>query len=209
MRRPPITHLVTAVLALSVVAAACSGSSDDDVQVSKGDGTSPTQSSQDAGTGGSSTAPSTTRPPTGSGKPVTLAFAGDVNFQNQVAAVVASPATVLSAIAPALSSADVTMVNLEAALGTGGTPQGKSFTFQVPEQALTALQSAGVDVVTMANNHGMDYGMAGFQDSLRIKGSSGIPDPGHRGRRDPGLHTVDHRGERPTDRVHRGQRRVR
>ncbi len=175
MPTPRITHLVTAVLVLSVAAAACSGTSGDDVQVSKGDGTSPTVSAEGAGGDTPSTAPSTTRPPTGSGEPVTLAFAGDVNFQNQESAVVSSPDSVLAAIAPDLGGADLTMVNLEAALGAAGSPQPKSFTFQLPEQALQALGAAGVDVVTMANNHGMDYGSAGLQDSLRIKATSGFP----------------------------------
>lgn len=117
----------------------------------------------------------TSRPATGSGRPVTLAFAGDVNFQNRITEVRSSPSTVLAAIAPVLSAADVTMVNLEAALGSGGTPQPKKFTFQVPDQAIDALQAAGVDVVTAANNHGMDFGPAGFRDSLRIKHDRGFP----------------------------------
>lgn len=121
-------------------------------------------------------APTTSaRPATGSGRAVTIAFGGDVNFQNQIDAVRSSPSTVLSAIAPTLSAADLTMVNLEAALGSGGSPQPKEFTFQVPEQAVDALKAAGIDVVTMANNHGMDFGPGGFQDSLRIRKSSGFP----------------------------------
>jgi poly-gamma-glutamate synthesis protein (capsule biosynthesis protein) len=106
---------------------------------------------------------------------VTLAFAGDTNFQNQLGAVRSSPGSVLSPIAPVLSAADVAMLNLEAALGSGGTPAGKQFTFQVPEQAIDAVAAAGVDVVTMANNHGMDYGPGGLQDSLRIKRERGFP----------------------------------
>ena len=121
------------------------------------------------------TTTTTTRPPTGSGQAVTLAFAGDTNFNNQLGALRSSPGTVLSAIAPTLSAADVTMLNLEAALGTGGSPQPKKFTFQVPAQAIDAVKAAGVDVVTMANNHGMDFGPVGFADSLRIERESGFP----------------------------------
>ena len=117
----------------------------------------------------------TTRGPTGSGQAVTLAFAGDTNFQNQLGAVRSAPATVLAAIAPTLSAADVAMLNLEAALGSGGTPAAKQFTFQVPEQAIDAVQAAGVDVVTVANNHGMDHGPVGLQDTLRIKHGRDFP----------------------------------
>ncbi len=121
------------------------------------------------------TTTTTTRPPTGSGQAVTVVFAGDTNFNNQLGALRSSPGTVLSAIAPTLSAADVTMLNLEAALGTGGSPQPKKFTFQVPAQAIDAVKAAGVDVVTMANNHGMDFGPVGFADSLRIERESGFP----------------------------------
>jgi poly-gamma-glutamate capsule biosynthesis protein CapA/YwtB (metallophosphatase superfamily) len=104
-----------------------------------------------------------------SAAPVTLAFAGDVSFEGLGDALRSGGAGLLSAIAPVLADADVTVVNLEAALGTGGTPEAKSFTFQVPPAALDVLGAAGVDVVTMANNHGMDYGVDGLEESLRIR----------------------------------------
>jgi poly-gamma-glutamate synthesis protein (capsule biosynthesis protein) len=59
------------------------------------------------------------------------------------------------------------MVNLETAITTGGTQQDKEFTFSAPPRALTALRDAGVDVATMANNHGADYGAAGLRDTFR------------------------------------------
>jgi poly-gamma-glutamate synthesis protein (capsule biosynthesis protein) len=66
-----------------------------------------------------------------------------------------------------LRKADLAMVNLETAITTGGTPApGKQFTFRAPPTALTALKAAGVDVVSMANNHGMDYMQTGLADSL-------------------------------------------
>lgn len=178
-RRRPLL-LLGLVLALVAVLAACSSDDSASSDGASKDGGSGDSGSQDSGTGGGSgdgadATTTTSRPPTGSGEPVTLAFAGDTNFQNQLGAVRSSPDTVLSAIAPTLSAADLTMVNLEAALGSGGSPVAKDFTFQVPEQALTALRAAGVDVVTVANNHGMDYGEAGLADSLRIKRDGGFP----------------------------------
>ncbi len=58
------------------------------------------------------------------------------------------------------------MVNLETAVTTGGTKQAKEFTFRAPPKALGALRDAGIDVATMANNHGADYGTSGLRDSL-------------------------------------------
>ena len=177
MHRPALPVALGLVLIAALVAS-CSGSSADDVAGS-GDGRSgSTTADPGSTTTGGKPATATTgtdRPATGSGQAVTLAFAGDSSFQNQTAAVVSSPSTVLSAIAPVLSGADLAMVNLETALGSGGTPQPKKFTFQVPAQAVDALKAAGVDAVTMANNHGMDHGPAGLQDTLRIKQSTGFP----------------------------------
>jgi len=85
------------------------------------------------------------------------------------------PQSLLSAIAPVLSAADVSLVNFEAALGTKGSPQPKTYNFRVPESALDALSAAGVDAVSMANNHGMDFGLVGLADSLTIKSRRGFP----------------------------------
>jgi poly-gamma-glutamate synthesis protein (capsule biosynthesis protein) len=67
------------------------------------------------------------------------------------------------------------MVNLETAITTGGDQQNKEFTFRAPPVAFTALRDAGIDVATMANNHGADYGASGLQDSLAAIKSSGFP----------------------------------
>ncbi|GAB3427654.1 CapA family protein [Flindersiella endophytica] len=103
------------------------------------------------------------------GKPVTLAFAGDIHFWDQLRSRLDDPDTALEPIAPALTDADLTVVNLETAIATGGTPEDKNYTFRTPPSALDALQAAGVDVVTMANNHGVDYGKGGLEETLRAK----------------------------------------
>ncbi len=106
---------------------------------------------------------------------MTIAFAGDASFEGVTASLMADPEGLLSTVAPLLGAADITMVNLEAALGIAGSPEPKAFNFRVPAEALVALHSAGVDVVTMANNHGMDYGPDGLQESLRIRADTGFP----------------------------------
>src|SRR4029453_1863343 len=96
-----------------------------------------------------------TREPTG--QPVTLAFGGDVHFEGAIAArLAANPATTFGPIAGVLPRADLAVVNLETAITQRGTPAPKDFTFRAPPPALTALKEAGVDVATMANNHGLD-----------------------------------------------------
>jgi poly-gamma-glutamate synthesis protein (capsule biosynthesis protein) len=106
----------------------------------------------------------------------TIGFAGDVHFAGRVAARLArDPATVFAQAAPVLRSPDLTMVNLETAITTGGVQQDKEFTFRAPPSAFTALRDAGIDVATMANNHGADYGLPGLHDTLAAIRTSRFP----------------------------------
>ncbi|GGK80009.1 capsular polysaccharide biosynthesis protein [Planomonospora parontospora subsp. parontospora] len=106
--------------------------------------------------------------PTPERRPYTISFGGDVHFEGVLRTRLnANPRTALGPIAKVLRKADLAMVNLETAITTGGTPApGKQYTFRAPASALTALKAAGVDVASMANNHGMDYMESGLADSL-------------------------------------------
>jgi poly-gamma-glutamate capsule biosynthesis protein CapA/YwtB (metallophosphatase superfamily) len=108
-------------------------------------------------------------------EPITIAFAGDTHFYAQLGARLASPRTALGPTIPALKSADFTMVNLETAITTRGTKAPKEFNFRAPASAFTALKAAGVDVVSMANNHGVDFGRVGLADSLAAIKRTGYP----------------------------------
>jgi poly-gamma-glutamate synthesis protein (capsule biosynthesis protein) len=115
-------------------------------------------------------------PRRGNGQPVTFAFGGDVHFEGALRSkLAADPATVLAPIAPVLSSADLAMVNLESAITEGGTAAVKEWTFRTPANALDALRAAGVDVVTEANNHGLDFGAQGLVDSLAARVAKQFP----------------------------------
>lgn len=115
-------------------------------------------------------------------EPVTLAFVGDIHFEGHLRKNLAQPARVFGPIAQAMGEADFTMGNLEAALTAGGRPDPKAledparrFHFRTDFRALTALEAAGVDGITVANNHGVDFGPAGLRDTLRMKRNSPIP----------------------------------
>lgn len=107
---------------------------------------------------------------------LTLSFAGDLNFDQQLAALLDDPrhrlATVLRQV---LANADLSMLNLETAITTRGSPEPKTYHFRAPASALAAVASTGVDVVTMANNHAVDYGLSAFSDTLAAKDESPIP----------------------------------
>jgi poly-gamma-glutamate synthesis protein (capsule biosynthesis protein) len=105
------------------------------------------------------------------GRPVTIAFGGDVHFEGASRSALGG----LGAISDVLSDADLAVVNLETAVTTGGSPSAKEYNFRAPPSAFDALKSSGVDVATMANNHGMDYGVPGLRDSLRHARAADFP----------------------------------
>jgi poly-gamma-glutamate capsule biosynthesis protein CapA/YwtB (metallophosphatase superfamily) len=106
--------------------------------------------------------------PLGSGKPVTLAFGGDVHFEGVLAGkLAADPSAMLAPIAPVLGQADIAVANLETAVTDTGAAASKEFVFRTPATAFLALRGGSIDVASMANNHGMDYGEPGLRDSMR------------------------------------------
>jgi len=106
---------------------------------------------------------------------ITLAFAGDVHFTGRTAGLLNDPATAFGPIAAVLKAADFTAVNLETAVTSGGTPQPKTYHFRTGPTAFTALRDGGVALVTMANNHVLDYGQAGLADTLAAVKAAGFP----------------------------------
>ncbi|SCL21102.1 poly-gamma-glutamate synthesis protein (capsule biosynthesis protein) [Micromonospora pallida] len=106
---------------------------------------------------------------------ITLAFAGDVHFADRTADLLRDPATAFGPISSILSAADLAMVNLETAVTTRGTPEPKEFHFRAPASTYDAVKAAGVDVVTIANNHALDYGRTGLADTVDAARAAGMP----------------------------------
>jgi poly-gamma-glutamate capsule biosynthesis protein CapA/YwtB (metallophosphatase superfamily) len=106
----------------------------------------------------------------------TIAFAGDVHFEGAIQQHLhADPAGVFGDMIPVLSAADLTVANLETAITEGGNAQEKQYVFRAPATAFDALRASGIDVVSDANNHGLDYGQVGFQDTLAAARLKGYP----------------------------------
>ncbi|HEY6008627.1 MAG TPA: CapA family protein, partial [Geobacteraceae bacterium] len=84
-----------------------------------------------------------------------------------------------AATAAILKSGDVTIGNLEAPLSTGGTEyRDKRFRYRSSPTASAALKQAGFSVLTLANNHMLDYGGIGLTDTLRHLDAAGISHAG-------------------------------
>ncbi len=77
-------------------------------------------------------------------------------------------------VADLLSQADLTIGNMESALGASGQAAKKSYTFQAPTAAAESLAMAGFDLVSLANNHAMDFGEGSLLEGIDILYRHGI-----------------------------------
>lgn len=117
--------------------------------------------------------PVTFQPPTGS---VTLVFGGDVDLDRTTRTAIANGGVDAPwrYLAPTLRAADVAMLNLECSVSRRGSPEQKSYRFRGDPTALAGARRAGVDVLSSANNHSIDYGFDAFADTLAAVRASGI-----------------------------------
>ena len=72
---------------------------------------------------------------------------------------------------------DLGIANLECPLTDRGAPlPGKKYTFRAdhPDIAATALSQLGFDVVSLANNHILDYGQVGLLDTMAALARTGV-----------------------------------
>jgi len=68
--------------------------------------------------------------------------------------------------AETLSSADITLGNLECPISELGTAEEKTYAFRAPLAAGDSLAYAGFTLVSLANNHILDYGPAALEETI-------------------------------------------
>ncbi|MBK8480285.1 MAG: CapA family protein [Proteobacteria bacterium] len=75
-----------------------------------------------------------------------------------------------------LRDSDLALVNLESAVGDAprGWPLYKRYRYRTAPQALAALRWAGIDAVTLANNHALDDGREGLLVTLGLLRQAGL-----------------------------------
>lgn len=109
-----------------------------------------------------------------------LAIAGDTMLGRGVAealTAVAPASLVEPELAEMLRGADATVLNLECCISDRGVPiqiPGKPFFFRAPPRAVELLVHLGVDCVTLANNHALDFGEVALLDTFRHLHTAGI-----------------------------------
>jgi poly-gamma-glutamate capsule biosynthesis protein CapA/YwtB (metallophosphatase superfamily) len=105
---------------------------------------------------------------------VRLALAGDTMLGRGVADRLAE-ALFADEVVGAARAPDLCIVNLECCISDRGRPvPGRVFHFRAPPNAVQALGRLGVDCVTLANNHALDFGERALLDTFEHLERAGI-----------------------------------
>ena len=110
----------------------------------------------------------------------TIAFAGDILLGRRLNTALHDPEAreqILSEVAPLFQAADIAVVNAEGVIALGGDFNDKGeprpHMYRAHPYAIELLPEAGIDVVTVGNNHSNDYGpdaLTEMLDRVRIAG---------------------------------------
>ena len=119
---------------------------------------------------------------TGDAETVTIGFAGDILFDTGYAVGDAfrragntAEGVVGQSLLEKMRGVDIMMVNNEFAYSNGGVPtEGKTYTFRADPASAYILETMGVDIVGLANNHAYDYGQQAFLDTMSALDNAGI-----------------------------------
>lgn len=108
-----------------------------------------------------------------------LLFVGDVMLGRLVnnALRVKPPEFPWGDVLPVFKGADLRVCNLECVISDNGSPWSmtpKAFHFRTDARNVEVLKRAGIDAVTLANNHTLDYEYAALIDTLAILDKKGI-----------------------------------
>ncbi len=134
---------------------------------------STTTSSTTASTTTTSTTTTTEAPPPA----LTVAAGGDVLGDRRVGTFVDEHGgeAVFAKVRPLLEEAHLAFVNLESPLSDRGTPDPhKEYTFLGRPALVDGLAAAGVDVVSLANNHAVDFGPTALLDTIDRLDEAGV-----------------------------------
>src|SRR5439155_13003827 len=109
-----------------------------------------------------------------------VALAGDTMLGRKVVEAIAEAgpgSLVADEVVAVAGEADLFVLNLECCISDRGQPwpdPAKPFFFRAPPAATDALVRLGVDCVTLANNHALDFGPAALLDTFTHLQAAGI-----------------------------------
>jgi len=114
-------------------------------------------------------------------RPVTLAFVGDILLGGSALPKLnrEGPDSFFIHVKDLLAEADLAVGNLEGPLGSQGEVYvDKQYTFLTPPEAAQGLKNAGFRILTLANNHAMDFGPQALDSTLSALDALGLKHSG-------------------------------
>ena len=114
-------------------------------------------------------------------KSYTLIFVGDIMLSRKIDKLMNESRDFrfpFLKISETLRSADFTFGNLEGPISDRGRNQGSKFSFRVDPEAVEGLKFAGFDMVSLANNHILDWGVEALAQTVSILHANGIKSVG-------------------------------
>lgn len=118
------------------------------------------------------------KPPQTASKHLVIAAVGDIMLDGSAREIMQEQGYdyAFAKMRPWLEKADIAFGNLEGPLTDRGEPApDKKYLFRSPPAKVAdALKSAGFDVVSLANNHSLDYGSVGLADTITALDKVGV-----------------------------------
>ena len=112
--------------------------------------------------------------------PITIGCTGDVMLARRYEAEGGliqrfGPETVFERVQSRLNELDLVVINLESVLTDEGEPHPtKGIIFRGRPENVAGLVYAGVDIAALANNHVIDYGQRGLEETQEVLNAAGI-----------------------------------
>jgi len=108
--------------------------------------------------------------PAGAKEPIHIVAGGDVMLDSWIEEVVRTegwqyPFVHLDSI---LSDSDLVFANLEAPFGSQDSAYPKTYTFQVSPDLVQVLQAGKINMVSLANNHILDFGTEALKETMHL-----------------------------------------
>lgn len=112
---------------------------------------------------------------------LSICFTGDVLLDRGVREQIEKKGIsyIFEDVAPLFKSSDATIINLECPVTKRVSPINKKYIFRGDPEWLTALQESGITHAALANNHSMDQGRSGLEDTYKHLTEAGIISVGY------------------------------
>ncbi|MEH6936888.1 CapA family protein [Bacillus sp. JJ664] len=101
-------------------------------------------------------------------KPITITLAGDIMFEGKIESQINKYGVdyPFKYVSPYFKQSDLTYVNLETSISKRGKAENKQFTFRADPSIVKGIKNSGIDIVSLANNHSLDYGKTALMDTI-------------------------------------------